>query len=49
MGMGVLIILPTDYRVLRMGSVENLKASDLRAGGRALDIGEETTEDLKRS
>jgi 3-phosphoglycerate kinase len=49
MGMGVPIILPTDYRVLRMGSVENLKASDLRAGGRALDIGEETMEDLKRS
>jgi 3-phosphoglycerate kinase len=49
MGMGVPIVLPTDYRVLRMGSVEKFKASDLRAGGRALDIGEETMEDLKRS
>jgi phosphoglycerate kinase len=48
MGMGVPIILPTDYRVLRKGSVENLRASDLRAGGRALDIGEETMEEFKK-
>ncbi|MEM4970079.1 MAG: phosphoglycerate kinase [Sulfolobales archaeon] len=48
MGAGVPIILPRDYRVLRGEAVENLRVSDLKAGGRALDIGEETIEEYSR-
>ncbi len=45
---GVPIVLPRDYRVLRGEAVENLEVEDLRVGGRALDIGEETIEEYSR-
>lgn len=44
--LGVPIVLPRDYKVLRGGFVENVRASDLWRGGRALDIGEETIEEF---
>jgi phosphoglycerate kinase len=46
--LGVPIVLPKDYRVLKGGSVENVSTSDLWRGGRALDIGEETIEEFGR-
>ena len=45
---GVPIMLPRDYRILRGEAVENLEVDDLRVGGRALDIGEETIEEYSR-
>lgn len=44
---GCKILVPRDYRVLRGDSVENVGADLLRAGGRALDIGEETLEEYR--
>jgi len=48
LGLGVPIVLPRDYRVLRNGSIENVGVEGLAAGGRALDIGEETIEEYRR-
>ncbi|GAY25028.1 phosphoglycerate kinase [Desulfurococcaceae archaeon AG1] len=44
--LGVEIVLPKDYRVLRGDVVENTCISSLNMGGRALDIGEETIEEF---
>ncbi len=44
--LGSRIALPKDYRVLRGGFIENTPINDLKKGGRALDIGEETIEEF---
>ena len=44
--LGVEILLPKDYRVLRGDVVENSYIGDLSRGGRALDIGEWTIEEF---